>query len=346
MTKMSILTTEAAAVRAESPNGENSWQRELRQAVRDASELCRRLGLPPSLAAEAAGGSGEFPTFVTPAYLRRMRPGDPNDPLLRQVMPAVEETDDVPGFTADPVGDEQATLEPGVLQKYAGRALLVTTGVCAVHCRYCFRRHFPYQEIPHSEKAWDRAWETIAADPSLTEVILSGGDPLMLVDAKLTALASKIAAVPHVKRLRIHTRMPVMIPSRVNDELIAWLTDSSLTPIMVIHANHAQEIDCDVAAATDRLRAAGVTLLNQAVLLRGVNDSFRSQADLSHRLIEIGVVPYYLHQLDRVAGAAHFEVPESVGKQIVNQLREQLPGYMVPRYVQEVPGELSKTAIV
>ena len=323
---MSILTTPAAAVGAESPDEENAWQRELRLAVRDADELCRRLSLPPTLAEAAVEGAREFPVFVPPAYLSRITPGDHNDPLLRQVLPLAAEGAAQPGFTADPVADEQAALHPGVLQKYVGRALLITTGACAVHCRYCFRRHFPYQEIPHSDAAWDNALQAVANDPTIEEVILSGGDPLMLVDTKLSRLAEKIAAIEHVRRLRIHTRLPVMIPARVTDELVTWLTGSRLTPIMVIHANHANELDSPTAGALDH--------------------SFAAQAELSRRLMEVGVVPYYLHQLDRVSGAAHFEVPIEDGKRIVEQMRANLPGYLVPRYVQEVPGEVSKLSIL
>ncbi len=318
---------------------------DLRNAVRDAHQLCGRLGLPAELADAAAGGARQFPVFVPPAYLARIQPGDPHDPLLRQVMPVVDETTETPGFSRDPVADGLATLQPGLLQKYAGRALLVTTGACAVHCRYCFRRHFPFEQVPHSTAAWDTALAAIADDDSLSEVILSGGDPLMMVDDRLAMLVEKIAAIGHVTRLRVHTRLPVMIPSRVTDELIAWLTGTRLTPVVVIHANHAHELDDAVAASVDRLRRAGATLLNQAVLLRGVNDSAAALTSLSERLVEIGVVPYYLHQLDRVAGAAHFEVPVEQGRTLIDQLRVSLPGYMVPKYVQEIPNQSSKVPL-
>lgn len=350
---MAILTTPERSVRPvlslgpALPTGkEATWQAEIRQSVRDSGELCRVLGLPAEWAVIAANGARGFPVFVPPSYLARILPGDPHDPLLQQVMPLDAEGFDVPGFTADPVGDSAATLRPGVLQKYAGRALLVTTGVCAVHCRYCFRRHFPYEEVPHSTAAWDAAIASIAADETISEVILSGGDPLMLVDARLAAIVEKIAAIPHVTRLRIHTRLPIVVPARVTDDLIHWLTNSRLTPVMVIHVNHAQELADDVALALDKLRRAGVMLLNQAVLLRGVNDSVEAQQSLSERLVAVGVVPYYLHQLDRVAGAAHFEVPVAEGRQIIEELRARLPGYMVPRYVQEISGEPNKTNLV
>ena len=286
-----------------------------------------------------------FRWFVPPSFLSNIRRGDPDDPLLRQVLPVREETYQVEGFSRDPVGDSAATLNPGVLQKYAGRALLITTGVCAVHCRYCFRRYYPYEQTPHSGVAWDQALAGIAADATVHEVILSGGDPLMLVDRRLARLVDKIAAIHHVTRLRVHTRLPIMIPSRVNEELIDWLTGSRLTPVMVIHANHAQELSDEVADSMARLRQAGVMLLNQAVLLRGVNDTVDAQVELSERLVEIGVTPYYLHQLDRVKGAGHFEVPVEHGKRIITELRSRLPGYAVPRYVQEIPGEPSKVVL-
>lgn len=345
---MDILTTNPPPVRAvsgEEGSREPSWQTQLRSAVRDAHELCRRLGLPAELADDATAGAREFPLFVPPAYLARIRRGDPHDPLLRQVLPLAGEIQEVAGFTRDPVDDRGATLQPGVLQKYAGRALLITTGACAVHCRYCFRRHFPYEEAPHSEAAWGAALGAIAADHSVHEVILSGGDPLMLRDDRLARLVARIAGIGHVVRLRVHTRLPVMIPARVTDELIAWLTGTRLTPVMVIHANHARELDDAVAECLAPLRRAGVLVLNQAVLLRGVNDSLPALAALSERLVALGVIPYYLHQLDRVAGAAHFEVPIDQGRELVRQLRAQVPGYMVPQFVKEIPVEPNKTVL-
>ncbi|MCA9235069.1 MAG: EF-P beta-lysylation protein EpmB [Planctomycetales bacterium] len=327
------------------PPGASSWQAELKAAVRDAGELCQRLHLPPQLVAGSAAAAGEFPVFVPPAYLARIVPGDPTDPLLRQVLPVAAESLPAAGFTADPVADAAARDQPGLLRKYAGRALLVTTGACAVHCRYCFRHHYPYEETPHADAAWEPALAAIAADPTLHEVILSGGDPLMLVDDRLARLADRIAAIPHVARLRVHTRLPIMIPGRVTDELLTWLAGGRLAPVMVIHANHAREIDEEVAAALDRLCRAGVLLLNQAVLLAGVNDSADALCALSERLVAVGVTPYYLHQLDRVAGAAHFEVAEDRGRAIVAEMQRRLPGYMVPKYVREVAGEASKMPI-
>ena len=280
--------------------------------------------------------------FAPLSYVERMRPGDPYDPLLRQVLPLAEESIDATGFSNDPVQDQAAMLRPGLLQKYTNRVLLVTTGACAIHCRYCFRRHFPYGNGPHSLAQWQPAIEQIAADPSIEEVILSGGDPLTLVDAHLAELANHLASIPHLRRLRIHTRLPIVIPQRVTGALLEWLSSSRLVPIVVIHSNHAAELDESVAAALGQLTRAGIMLLNQTVLLRGVNDSLAALSELSCRLIDLRVVPYYLHQLDRVRGAAHFEVPVERGRELVQQLRDTLPGYAVPTYVREIAGEPSK----
>jgi EF-P beta-lysylation protein EpmB len=271
-----------------------------------------------------------------------MRPGDPHDPLLRQVLPLAEELDEAPGFSADPVGDENAVIQPGLLQKYSGRVLLISSGVCAIHCRYCFRRAYPYFEGPKSLSQWDSVIERIGADPSIEEVLLSGGDPLTLVDQVLAELVNRLERIAHLRRLRIHTRLPVVIPERVNDELLEWLGNTRLAPIVVIHINHPAEIDGAVEAAISRLFSRGILVLNQSVLLKGVNDDPAVLRDLCCRLIDLRVLPYYLHQLDRVRGAAHFEVPVSRGRELIAQLREVLPGYAVPRYVQEVPGGTSK----
>ena len=315
----------------------------MKDAVRDLEELCRLLDLPAEFAVAAQESARQFRLFVPRGFLSRMQPGDPADPLLRQVLPLAEETIEVPGFSVDPVRDDLAERQPGLLHKYDGRVLLVTTGTCAIHCRYCFRRHFPYDEAPRSLADWQPAIDEIASDESVHEVILSGGDPLTLVDSTLATLVHRIGQIPHLRRLRFHTRLPIVIPERVTDELVELVRGSRLTPIIVLHANHANELDAHVADAIGRLRDAGILLLNQAVLLAGINDSVEAQAALSERLVDLRVVPYYLHQLDRVAGAAHFEVPVEKGRQIIRELRDRLPGYAVPRYVAEVPGSASKT---
>jgi EF-P beta-lysylation protein EpmB len=342
---MSILSSGSTLVRNNlSASAGTAWQQALKHAVRDSRELCRLLSLP-ELEPQAQRAAAIFPLFAPRGFIARMRSGDPHDPLLRQVLPLGEELAALPGYSPDPVGDGPATLTPGLLQKYASRALIVATGACAVHCRYCFRRAFPYEESPKSKAAWQPALDRIAHDSSLREVILSGGDPLTLVDAQLAEFAQRLSAIPHLNRLRIHTRLPIMIPERVTDELLIWLRGTRLTPIMVLHANHPAEIDEHVATAIGRLADAGIPLLNQAVLLRGINDSVEVLVALCERLIDLRVMPYYLHQLDRVLGAAHFEVPEAVGRSLVAALQSRLPGYAVPRYVREAPGAEGKVPL-
>lgn len=314
----------------------------MKTAIRDPAELCRRLELDASWIEPARRAAELFPLFAPRDFVDRMKPGDPRDPLLLQVLPLGAELESSPGFSNDPVGDRAALAAPGLLQKYSGRALLITTGACAVHCRYCFRRHYPYHETPKSLTAWEPALAAIAADTSLHEVILSGGDPLTLNDSVLADLSRRLGAVPHLRRLRVHTRLPLMIPARVTESLRAWLTGSRLAPILVLHANHAAELSGEAAGAVSRLADAGVMLLNQSVLLRGINDDAETLVELSERLIDLRVIPYYLHQLDRVQGARHFEVDVERGKSLMRELRARLPGYAVPRYVIELPGEISK----
>jgi EF-P beta-lysylation protein EpmB len=322
-----------------------SWQEALKDAVRDPAQLCRLVKLPPRYVSAAMKAARQFPVFAPRAYIARMRPGDVSDPLLRQVLPLEDELATPSGYSTDPVGDRAATRSPGLLHKYRSRVLMVTTGSCAVHCRYCFRRHFPYSQGPRSPSDWAGAIEQIAADRAIREVILSGGDPLTLVDDHLAELARQLAAIGHLRRLRVHTRLPIMIPQRVTEELIGWLRGTRLTPIVVIHANHANELDDAVERALARLADAGIVLLNQSVLLGGVNDNADTLAELCERLVDLRVVPYYLHQLDRVAGAAHFEVSESRGRRLIEQLRSRLPGYAVPRYVRETAGAANKLVL-
>jgi EF-P beta-lysylation protein EpmB len=337
-----IISGISSAVGAEIEISSAPWQRLLKDAIRDPVELCRVLQLPDQYVAAAERAAREFRLLVPRGYVARMRPGDPSDPLLLQVLPLADEMTNAPRFVSDPVGDGQAEIAPGLLHKYYGRVLLVTTGACAIHCRYCFRRHFPYSDAPHSLAAWEPALKQIAADPSIEEVILSGGDPLTLVDPWLSRLAQRLAAIPHVRRLRIHSRLPIVLPERVCPSLFDWLCGTRLTPVVVIHANHPAEIDASVAAALSRLVDEGVAVLNQSVLLRRINDHVDTLVDLCRRLVELRVMPYYLHQLDRVSGAAHFEVAEEDGLKLMSELRRRLPGYAVPRYVRESPGSLFK----
>lgn len=322
-----------------------AWQTVQRDAITDPAELIRLLDLPETLLPAAQRAAALFGLRVPRGYAARMRRGDPADPLLRQILPLDAECRDVPGFTTDAVGDHASLAGDGVLHKYDGRALLIATGACAVHCRYCFRRHFPYNRVNASRGNWRGAIERIAADPSLREIILSGGDPLSLSDRRLSELAATLNDIPHLRRLRIHTRQPVVLPERVDADLVQWLSSGRLQRIVVIHANHPNELDSSVAAALDRLRDAGATLLNQSVLLRGVNDDAGTLAALSERLFETGVMPYYLHLLDRTAGVAHFEVSMDRAYRLWRELAERLPGYLVPRLVRETPGESSKTII-
>jgi EF-P beta-lysylation protein EpmB len=344
--RMSIVSTSPRGVRPRIGPQYASWQEAMKDAIRDPAELCSLLDLPSDFATAARDAARQFPLFAPRGFVARMRPGDPNDPLLRQVLPIADETADVFGFVADPVADSAAARGAGVLQKYEGRMLLIASGTCAVHCRYCFRRHFPYDEAPRSLDDWQPAFDEIAADDSIHEVILSGGDPLTLVDATLAAMIERLETIQHLRRLRIHTRLPIVIPERVTDELVTMLHDSRLTPVVVVHANHANELDRPVGAALAKLEDAEIMLLNQAVLLAGINNSVEAQAALSERLIDLRVLPYYLHQLDRVSGAAHFEVPVERGRQIIEELRSRLPGYAVPRYVQEVAGAANKIDLV
>ena len=273
-----------------------------------------------------------------------MRKGDPQDPLLRQVLPLAREQDDVPGFSGDPLAEAEVAHR-GVLRKYAGRALLITTAACPVHCRYCFRRHFPYADQQTARDEWRPTVAALADDAEITEIILSGGDPLTLSNRRLGRLIEQFDDVEHLEALRIHTRFPIVLPERVDRGLLDLLATTRLRTVLVVHCNHAQEIDGAVDAALTNLRGFGVILLNQSVLLSGVNDDADTLVELSRRLFTTGTLPYYLHELDRVAGAAHFEVATSRALELVESMRSRLPGYLVPRLVRELPGTLSKTAL-
>lgn len=320
------------------------WQQALAQAYTDPRALLHDLKLDAAQLDVYPGGP-RFPFRVPRGYAARMGMGDPHDPLLRQVLPLAAEAYKAPGFHNDPVGDAAAERQPGLLHKYHGRVLLVTTGACAVHCRYCFRQHFPYGDSNPLKGHWEQALAYIAADAGIDEVILSGGDPLTLSDRRLAAVTDALCAIPHVQRLRIHTRLPVVLPERVDAGLLQWLASISIKTVMVIHANHPNEIDAGVRHVLADLKAAGVTLLNQAVLLRGVNDNLTALEGLSLSLFDDGVLPYYLHMLDKVAGTAHFDVPDEEAVALLAALRQRLPGYLVPRLVREVPGAPAKVPL-
>jgi len=314
----------------------------LAEAVRDPDELCRLLHLDPAVAATARQSLGGFPLLVPRGFVARMEPGNRFDPLLLQVLPVAEELVESAGYSADPLAEQGALRAPGLVQKYAGRALLLATGACAINCRYCFRRSFSYAENGATQAGMAAAVEAIASDATISEVILSGGDPLLLDDDRLGRLVDSLAAIPTVRRLRIHSRLPIVLPSRVTERLVEILARSRLTAVLVVHANHAAELDASVAQAARRLAAGGTLLLNQAVLLRGVNDAVTTLAELSERLIDLGIMPYYLHLLDHVQGAAHFDLPWENAAALHKNLRDMLPGYAVPRLVREVPGEPAK----
>jgi EF-P beta-lysylation protein EpmB len=321
------------------------WQTEMADAISTPEALLAALGLDRSLLAPAEAAAVSFRLRVPRSYVARMRPGDPADPLLRQVLPVQRELEDVADYVTDPVGEHAALRAPGLLHKYHGRALVITTSACAVHCRYCFRREFPYSEQTSGAARWSPALAEIARDSSLEEVILSGGDPLSLSDARLKSLTDALAGIPHVRRLRVHTRQPVVLPSRVDDGLIAWLGSVRLPTVFVLHVNHPNEIDAQLRAACEKLRGSGATLLNQSVLLRGVNDDADVLAELSRRLFDAGVLPYYLHVLDRVRGAAHFAVPDTQACVIAGELASRLAGYLVPRLVREIYGAPAKVTL-
>ena len=325
--------------------GPRTWHDSLAEAIRDPFELLQRLELPQSLLVPSTSAVTQFPMMVPVSYVNRMRSGDPHDPLLRQVLPIGEELEPASGYSFDAVGDGDSRRAPGLLHKYHGRALLIATGACASHCRYCFRRHYPYGNEPRRMDDWEPAFSVLEEDPSIQEVLLSGGDPLMLTDLRLSEIITRLGAIAHLKRFRIHTRLPIVLPDRVTRALVDLLTSTHLTPIMVVHANHPREIAGDCEGALRELVRAGITTLNQSVLLRGVNDDAETLIDLSERLINVGVIPYYLHQLDRVQGTAHFAVEESRGSELIAELRRRLPGYAVPRYVREEAGADHKTPL-
>lgn len=323
-----------------------SWKQELATSIRDVNELCKSLDLDIEQAPFPILAEQTFPLKLTRHYLKNIQKGDWFDPLLLQILPTTQEAIQPLGYHNDPVGDLQAIDEPGVLKKYQGRALLITTQACPVHCRYCFRREFPYADNHVAKKDWSHAIKNLQKDTSINEVILSGGDPLSLPDEKIGLLISRLESIPHIDTLRIHSRYPLLLPSRLTSEFLETLTKNRFRMIMVIHANHANELDDLVKQRLQDYHAAGLILLNQSVLLKGVNDDAQTLIALSKRLIDCQVLPYYLHQLDKVSGASHFEVPDTHAIDLISDIREALPGYLVPRLVREVSGKRSKTPIV
>lgn len=323
---------------------EGQWQKELREVFTDPADLLRYLELDPNDFSRDMPARQLFPMRVPRAFAARMRPQDPKDPLLLQVLPQAQEFLEVPGFNTDPL-EEQNNGIPGMLHKYQSRVLLMVRGGCAVNCRYCFRRHFPYQEHAINKAGWEKVLAYIAADSNINEVIYSGGDPLMAKDDFLAWLTGQLAAIPHVNKLRLHTRLPVVIPNRISPDLLDWIGESGLMTAMVLHINHAQEIDAALQHKLQLLKQRGVVLLNQAVLLKDINDSAEQQALLGDKLYESGVLPYYLHLFDKVKGASHYDIPLSRARAIMVELIKRQPGYLVPKLVQEIGNQPGKTPV-
>lgn len=281
--------------------------------------------------------SPDFPVRVPEPFVTRMVPGDPHDPLLRQVLAVADERHAMPGFVKDPLDELEGPM-PGVLHKYRSRVLVIYRGGCAINCRYCFRRHFPYQENTLTARDIDGLVSYLKAHPEVNEVILSGGDPLMADDQALSGLFVRLESVSSIHRLRIHSRLPIVIPERVTDLLCQAIAATALPVVMVLHSNHANEIDQSVMDAVSQLRVVCRSVLNQSVILKGINDSADALIALSERLFEAGIDPYYLNVLDRVSGAHHFDVSDLEVAALHQALLNALPGYLVPKLVREVPG--------
>lgn len=322
-----------------------SWQDELKQLIDTPEKLIEAVGLDQKWLPAARRASMRFPVHATKSFVRRIEKGNPNDPLLRQILPMDDELRTAPGYVHDPLQEKQFTPVPGVIHKYRSRVLLIAATQCAINCRYCFRRHFPYNDNRLSKDDWRQALNYIAHNTDLNEVILSGGDPLSLGDRQLAWISQSLAKIPHIKRLRIHSRFPIILPSRITQEFVRSITHPSLDTIMVIHCNHPQEIDFEVREAAKNMREAKIILFNQAVLLKNINDNSTIQASLSEVLFSSGILPYYLHLLDPVEGASHFAVTEPEAKLLYKQLLAKLPGYLVPKLVRELPNEESKTPV-
>ncbi len=319
-----------------------NWQHELATAFTDLKQLLNYLELPQNLHGGTATGGNSFPLRVPRYFAGLMQKGNANDPLLLQVLPQALENVAVAGFSLDPLEDQQAHMGNGILKKYHGRALLITTASCAVHCRYCFRRHFPYQQHQSLRGGWQSALSRLASDPGISEVILSGGDPLSLSNERLADLIHGLERIEHIQRLRIHTRTPVVLPSRLDQGLIELLAQTRFSLCLVIHANHPAEVTQTLQQQLAPIRCTGITLLNQSVLLRNINDQLQTQVELCEKLFSIGVLPYYLHLLDKVEGAAHFYVSSESARQLHRSMQAILPGYLLPRLAQEIPGADSK----
>lgn len=323
---------------------EKSWQKDLRNVITDPEQLLALVDIAPKDYLQHFKARKLFPVRVPLPFIKRMKKGDINDPLLKQVMPLSDEFLQSDGYSTDPLG-EHDTVAEGLLHKYKHRVLMIVKSACAINCRYCFRRHFPYQDNSPNKKRWQSALDYIAIHTEISEVIFSGGDPLMANDDHLAWLIDKIEQISHVKRLRIHSRLPVVIPKRITTGLVSLLRNSRLKATMVLHINHPNEINSELIAALEPLRVARIPLFNQSVLLRGVNDDAVILNNLSETLFDAGIQPYYLHLFDAVQGAAHFDVSEEVAVKIVKEMLASLPGFLMPKLVREIAGQTNKTPI-
>ncbi|ERB63193.1 EF-P beta-lysylation protein EpmB [Vibrio coralliilyticus OCN008] len=323
---------------------EQNWLKQLANGISDPEKLLLQLEIDPSPWQNGFEARKLFAQRVPQSFVDRMEKGNPFDPLLRQVLPLSEEFDVHSGYSTDPL-DEQDNQVPGLLHKYRNRALMIVKGGCAINCRYCFRRHFPYNENKGNKSVWSQSLDYVRQHPELNEIILSGGDPLMAKDEELQWLIGQIADIQHIKRLRIHSRLPVVIPARITTTFTKLLAGTRLQVILVTHINHANEINQELREALSSLRREGVTLLNQGVMLKGVNDSVEAQVALSESLFDAGVLPYYIHVLDKVQGAAHFFISDQQAKQIMAGVIERVSGYLVPKLTREIGGRTSKTPL-
>jgi EF-P beta-lysylation protein EpmB len=323
---------------------EINWQKELANCFTTPESLLEYLCIDPTQYTEHFAARGLFSMRVPRPFADLMEPGNWHDPLLQQVLPRVEEFDEVAGFVSDPL-EEQDNTQAGILHKYLNRALLIVKGGCAVNCRYCFRRDFPYQENAVNKQKWLEVMDYIRADSNLDEIILSGGDPLMAKDSHLQWLSEQITSITHIKRIRIHTRLPVVIPQRIDESFLQWFTALPQQKVMVFHINHANEVSDALIERCALLRQSGVTLLNQAVLLKNINDTADKQIALNEAVFAAGIMPYYLHLLDKVKGAAHFDVAQASAITMMAEVIKRQPGYLVPKLVREIAGQPGKTPI-
>ncbi len=322
-----------------------NWQQQLSEAFSSIEDLCHHLNIEIKDLPVSDAATKKFALRVPMSFAASIKKGDPNDPLLRQVLPLSDELSEYPGYSYDPVGDLPAAIQAGVLHKYQGRALFINTGSCAINCRYCFRRNFPYSDLQLNKQSENAGIEYITKHTDITEVILSGGDPLILSDERLKTLLTKLSSITHLKRIRIHSRLPIVLPARITSELLAHLNDTGKKIVFVVHCNHANEINSRVSSALQLIKRHGFTLFNQSVLLKGVNDQAFQLTELSEQLFEEGVIPYYLHLLDKATGTGHFEVSEAKAIELIKTLQSSLPGYLVPKLVKEQAGSSSKLLI-